>query len=220
VKESLSFWIRDYLFVPLAAARRNRWWQYVVFVISMTLFGLWHAARLTLIFWGFYHGLLLVMHRLGQQVKRQFSVTLPRYLGLFLAWVTTFSLVSLGWIFFRANDLNVAFSMFRSILSPKAYLHSAMPRNFYILTSAIVIGYFVYEAGNSLLLSWRVRYRTAIGESTTNLPLKIGALVDFFAERLWWWFAPAVLILTLFVGVAIYEQSVVITVTPFIYTLF
>src|SRR5436189_208757 len=41
---SLSFWIRDYVFNPLAAAgRRYRWWPYVVFIIAMTFFGLWHA---------------------------------------------------------------------------------------------------------------------------------------------------------------------------------
>jgi len=58
---SLSFWIRDYVFLPLAAMRREVWWPYVVFVLSMTLFGLWHAAKLTFILWGVYHGLLLVV---------------------------------------------------------------------------------------------------------------------------------------------------------------
>src|SRR5438034_7287271 len=102
---SLSFWIRDYVFNPLAAAwRRYRWWPHVVFVISMTVFGLWHGAKWTFIIFGVYHGLLLIGHRLGQQMKRRFSIRLPRYLGGFLAWGTTFLLLSLGFILFRAND--------------------------------------------------------------------------------------------------------------------
>src|SRR5215813_2039037 len=61
---SLSFWIRDYVFSPLAVAgRRYRWWPHVVLVISMTLFGLWHGAKLTFIVFGIYHGLILVLHR-------------------------------------------------------------------------------------------------------------------------------------------------------------
>ena len=57
---SLSSWIRDYVFLPLATMRRDRWWLYIALVLSMTLFGLWHGATATFIVWGLYHGLLLV----------------------------------------------------------------------------------------------------------------------------------------------------------------
>jgi alginate O-acetyltransferase complex protein AlgI len=223
---SLSFWIRDYVFRPLAATRRDRWWPYVVLVISMTLFGLWHGAKWTFIVYGVYHGLLLVMHRLGQQTKQRFPIRLPRYLGVFLAWGTTFLLVSLGFILFRANDLSQALSMFRAVFSPGAYRQFAMPRNFYILTFAVAAGYFVFTTGYSLLLSWRVQFRNAVSQRTEPAeglwPVKliIGALFDFFAARLWWWLAPAFSILAVFAALAIDQQRAVITVTPFIYTLF
>jgi len=228
---SLSFWIRDYVFNPLAAAgRRYRWWPHVVFVISMTLFGLWHGAKLTFIVFGVYHGLILVMHRLGQQMRRRFSILRrPHYLGHFLSWGTTFLLMSLGFICFRANTLSEAVAMCSTAFSPDAYRHFAMPRSFYILTPALVIGYFALEAGQSLLLSWRLRYRQALSERTLaaqalspagNFALIMGAFVDFFGARLWWWFAPVVSILMVFAGLAMYKQSAVIAVTPFIYTLF
>ena len=229
---SLSFWIRDYVFNPLAAAgRRYRWWPYVVLIIAMTFFGLWHGAKWTFIAYGVYHGLVLVMHRLGQQMKRQFSVRLPRHLGAFLSWGTTFVLVAVGFIFFRANDLTQVWTMLRAVFTPAAYGRFAMPRNFYILTSTIAVGYFVVTAGHSLLLSWRARYSEAMSTrrepaeglwpaSLTGVTLIIGALFDFFAARLWWWFAPALSILAVFVGLAIYNESGVIAVTPFIYTLF
>ena len=54
----------------------------------------------------------------------------------------------------------------------------------------------------------------------TNLTLIIGALFEFLSLRLWWWFAPAVSILAVFVAVAIYTQRAAISVTPFIYTVF
>jgi len=229
---SLSFWIRDYLFNPLAAAgRRYSWWPYVVLIIAMTFFGLWHGAKWTFIAYGVYHGLVLVMHRLGQQMKRRFSVRLPRHLGAFLSWGTTFVLVAVGFIFFRANDLTQVWTMLSAVFTPAAYGRFAMPRNFYILTSTIAVGYFVVTAGHSLLLSWRARYSEAMSTrrepaeglwpaSLTGVTLIIGALFDFFTGRLWWWFAPALSILAVFVGLAIYNESGVIAVTPFIYTLF
>jgi alginate O-acetyltransferase complex protein AlgI len=39
---SLSFWIRDFLFLPLATMRREVWWRNFSLVIAMFFFGLWH----------------------------------------------------------------------------------------------------------------------------------------------------------------------------------
>ena len=229
---SLSFWIRDYVYNPLAiAGRRYSWWPYVGFIISMTLFGLWHGAKWTYIIYGVYHGLVLVMHRLGQQVKRRLSVRPPRNVGAFLSWGTTFLLVAIGFIFFRANDLTQAWTMLKTLITPAAYGHFAMTRSFYLLISASVVGYFVVIGGHSLLLSWRMRYREAISKRrvstegkwsvpAANFTLVVGALFDFFTGRLWWWFAPALSVLAFFVGLVIYTREAVIAVTPFIYTLF
>jgi alginate O-acetyltransferase complex protein AlgI len=227
---SLSFWIRDYVFVPLAAARRERWWPYWVFVISMTLFGLWHAAKLTFICWGFYHGLLLVAHRLGQQAKRQFGIKPPNFIGPLLAWAATFASISLGWIFFRANDLREAFTMFRTVLSPSAYQHLAMPSSFYVLIPSLLVAYFAYE-GLGTLLS-RLQLRTVeVVSPTSSMMLRQGGpessrtvlaaeLCEFFAQRMWWWLTPVMFVLMLFASLAISNQSSVLTVTPFMYAIF
>jgi hypothetical protein len=197
----------------------------------MTLFGLWHGAKWTFIVYGLYHGLVLVMHRLGQQMKRQFFVRLPRYLGAFLSWGTTFLVLSVGFIFFRANDLTQAWTMLTAVFTPAAYGRFAMPRSFYVLTFTMAVGYFVVTAGHSLLPSWGARYREAISERrepaegkwpvpVANFTLIIGALFDFFTGRLWWWFAPALSILAFWVGLVIHTRRAVIAVTPFMYTLF
>jgi alginate O-acetyltransferase complex protein AlgI len=222
---SLSSWIRDYVFVPLAAASRNRRWPYAVFIIAMTLFGLWHAAKWTFILWGIYHGLVLVMHRLGQQLKRKQQLTMPPRLGAFLAWAATFLVVSLGWVFFRANSLTEALSMFGTVFNPVAYGHLGMPRNFYILILITIVAYFAYDSARSILLSWAGAYKaTSSGawpvSGLEGLRLNAGGLFNFFHDSLWWWFAPTVAILTAFIGIAMYQQSAVISVTPFIYTLF
>jgi ribose/xylose/arabinose/galactoside ABC-type transport system permease subunit len=140
-------------------------------------------------------------------------------------------LIAVGFIFFRANDLTQAWTMLRAVFTPAAYGHFAMPRSFYILTSTIAVAYFVVSAGHSLLLSWRARYREATSERreptegkwpvpVANFTLTVGAMFDFFTGRLWWWFAPALCILSFLAGLVIYTREAVIAVTPFIYTLF
>jgi D-alanyl-lipoteichoic acid acyltransferase DltB (MBOAT superfamily) len=53
---SLSFWIRDFLFLPLATMRREAWWRNLSLVIAMFVFGLWHQGSFLLMLWGIWHG--------------------------------------------------------------------------------------------------------------------------------------------------------------------
>jgi alginate O-acetyltransferase complex protein AlgI len=226
---SLSFWIRDYVFLPLATVRRDYWWPYAALVISMAVFGLWHGAKATFILWGLYHGLLLVTHRLGQQIKRQLPFAWPSFIGTCLSWGTTFSLVSLGWIFFRARDLDQAVIMLQTVFSLGSYGQLAQPTAFYILTLSVVIGYFVYEAMKSLFAFCEARYEKELEDnvqaparmrfrgSLASLMVIALELVDFFGNRLWWWLTPMVLMSLVLVGVIIPKIS---AVSPFIYTLF
>ncbi len=229
---SLSFWIRDYLFNPLAAAgRRYRWWPYAALIISMTCFGLWHGPKWTFVIYGMYHGSILVLHRLGQQLKRKISVHLHPYLGPFLSWGATFLAVAIGFVLFRANNVSQAGAMLTAMVTPAAYGSFAMAHSFYALTSIAVIGYFAVEAGCRLLLTWRTRYQELIdkrGEADAlpwavtgwNLTLATGAVLEFFTERLWWWLGPGISVAAFWIGLVIYTKRTAIAVTPFIYTLF
>jgi alginate O-acetyltransferase complex protein AlgI len=148
---SLSFWIRDYVFLSLAAMRRETWWRNLALIAAMTLFGLWHGAAGTFIAWGIYHGMLLAGHRVWQQWTRGIAVSCPPFLEAALSRGLTFALISLGWVFFRAHDLSQALSMVKAVATPSSYLHTALQPNFYLLTSVTVVGYFAYTWIESIL---------------------------------------------------------------------
>ncbi len=145
---SLSSWIWDYLFFPLAAARRGFWWRNLALLISMTLFGLWHGAGATFVLWGVYHGLLLFGHRVAQQVWRSSrggaDERPPAYgtVGAAASWAVTFGFVSLGWILFRAHDVGQAAAMLRAAISPAGYFRLTMRPDFYVLVLTAGAGYF------------------------------------------------------------------------------
>jgi len=229
---SLSSWIRDYVFVPIAAARRDIWWQYLALIFAMTLFGLWHAAKATFIIWGVYHGLLIVAHRLGQRIKQRFGFTWPTFLGALLSWISTFCLLSLGWIFFRAHDLNQAWAMLRAVLTPSSYHQFALPMSFYILVPLTAVSYLLYKQVESFITAWSKRYSIklqmsgqrldsfAASGSLARINLIVAALFNFFSARLWWWLTPAVFVVSVFISLAILSQASEIAVTPFMYTIF
>ena len=156
---SLSTWIRDYLFFPLATLRRDMGWRNLALVISMTIFGVWHGVGMTFLLWGIYHGLLLVAHRQVQQLHRTRlqGLALPGWAGSFLSWASTFILVSLGWIIFRANSPIQAGRMIGALFSPGTYTTLSLSPNFCTLVVLTVCGYFIYVASRELFRHLQTR---------------------------------------------------------------
>jgi len=96
---SLSNWFRDYLYIPLGGNRVSPWRTYINLIVVFLLCGLWHGASLTFIAWGAYHGLFLVIERLG--LLRW--LTAPQNP---LRHVYALLVVSVGWVLFRAPTLS------------------------------------------------------------------------------------------------------------------
>ncbi|HKQ63018.1 MAG TPA: MBOAT family O-acyltransferase [Candidatus Polarisedimenticolaceae bacterium] len=154
---SLSFWIRDYVFLPLATLRRSTAWRLGAIFLSMVLFGLWHGATATFLVWGAYHGALLVAHRLIQMGKRLAPWWPPEAVERPLGAVLTFACIGLGWIPFRAHDLGRAWELGRAVLAPSSYLHLSLRADVYIVTFLVVAGYFVVEAVHRLVVREQAR---------------------------------------------------------------
>ena len=68
---TLSFWLRDYLYIPLGGNRDGRLRTYVNMIITMTLGGLWHGASWTFVIWGVLHGIgVAFVHFLRDFLRR------------------------------------------------------------------------------------------------------------------------------------------------------
>ncbi len=112
---SLSTWFRDYLYIPLGGNRVSvpRWYANlaIVFLVS----GFWHGARWNFIVWGGLHGMYLI-------VALILAPHLPRALrDTSRFWVrgwnvgSTFCLVCLAFVFFRAVRFDDAVFLIRHI---------------------------------------------------------------------------------------------------------
>lgn len=117
---SLSQWLRDYLYIPMGGSRAGAWKTMRNLFATMLLGGLWHGASWTFVFWGGYHGLLLVFYRMTA-VFRQFftessNVWLRRAAHVF-GVVLFFHCVCLGWLVFRAESMLQAAQMLGAVFS-------------------------------------------------------------------------------------------------------
>lgn len=100
---TLSFWIRDYLYVPLGGNRH--YIRNMVLVFSAC--GLWHGAGWNFVAWGLFHAALVILYRAVRPVWDRLNPLGQRIL--------TFALVSIGWTLFR-YDFGHAAELFRSLV--------------------------------------------------------------------------------------------------------
>ncbi|MDB5049326.1 MAG: hypothetical protein JWO30_2397 [Fibrobacteres bacterium] len=120
---TLSTWLRDYLYKSLGGDRHGRLATLRNLFLTMALGGLWHGANWTFVIWGCYHGTLLVIQRLLPGQERQGNVPDTwRPLRIFF----TFHLVCLGWVFFRAESLDMALRFLRRMASGPWDWHPAL----------------------------------------------------------------------------------------------
>ncbi len=98
---SLSTWFRDYLYIPLGGNRKGTARTYINLLIVFACTGFWHGASWNFLIWGLYHGLFLVIERVG------FGKILDR-LPKFIGHIYTLLIVLFGWVFFRADTLGGA----------------------------------------------------------------------------------------------------------------
>jgi alginate O-acetyltransferase complex protein AlgI len=150
---SLSFWLRDYVYIPLGGNRgagsgaiiltlvfmiisvliTQYWWlipihavlllagylyaksndsravklfTYINLLLTMLIGGWWHGADWKFVFWGFMHGMGLIVHKFFSKWVRNYK-KLP-ILTPALSWLLTFHFVAFLWIFFRADSFETA----------------------------------------------------------------------------------------------------------------
>ncbi len=110
---SLSFWLRDYLFIPLGGSHGSFGFYFRNIMITMVLGGLWHGASWNFVIWGTFHGIGLAAHKVWLRIRP--NTVLDQSLVRPAAWAAAFFLtqfwVLILWLFFRIKDFDVAIQM-------------------------------------------------------------------------------------------------------------
>jgi D-alanyl-lipoteichoic acid acyltransferase DltB (MBOAT superfamily) len=109
---SLSSWLRDYLYIALGGNRKGKIRQYFNLMMTMLLGGLWHGASWKFVFWGWMHGVALMVDKAFESIFHLRRTRLTHVLGVAL----TFHFVCFCWIFFRADSFETAVAMVQQIL--------------------------------------------------------------------------------------------------------
>ena len=131
---SLSGWLRDYIFLPLAFRLSRIMKQEYLFsqqylrtdlvifsmasVVTFSICGLWHGIGWNFVIWGWMHGVALGVQRSWSYAMRgvkkgrgKIFKQIYRITGI----IITFSFVSLAWVFFRMPTPEESLTVFSQI---------------------------------------------------------------------------------------------------------
>ncbi|MBI5056267.1 MAG: MBOAT family protein [Nitrospirae bacterium] len=159
---SLSKWVRDYLYTPLFAGLgklKGKTRLSMTMVTTMTLLGLWHAAAWNFIFYGVYHGILLVIYYLLVQPKLRTLIN-PKNKFSQSVWkvvriIFMFHITVIGFLIFRSQSASQIYNMFHSLIFNFKIADIALDKVLVIMSFAsilIVVEIVQYVKNNSLII--------------------------------------------------------------------
>ena len=162
---SLSTWFRDYVYIPLGGSRVSKARLMLNILIVFLVSGLWHGANLTFVFWGLVHAVCVIPVLLFIKKDRTYKSNrlLPTLPEIFRIGITFF-IVTIAWVFFRAETITDAFQYLEIVFSETLFKKPYLP----LSGIAMLFGYMVWE--------WIHRHREHILDIgyITSKPLRYG----------------------------------------------
>lgn len=104
---TLTRFLTRYVYIPLGGSRKRHIRTYVNILIVFLISGLWHGAEWSFVIWGLMHGIAMLI---GRFLKER-SININKVLGS----ITTFILVNIAWVFFRAGDTSEAITLIQKL---------------------------------------------------------------------------------------------------------
>jgi alginate O-acetyltransferase complex protein AlgI len=152
---SLSSWLRDYLYIPLGGNRGSKLATHRNLMLTMIIGGFWHGAAWNFLLWGFYHGSLLVLHRLLGPLSDRLSV--PKALAplsFALRCLIMFHFTCYGWMLFRASSLAQIQQMTGSLFAPFTFDPAPLNLLACYALPLVAVQLFQFLSGKLDFLEW------------------------------------------------------------------
>ena len=148
---SLSFWVRDYLYLPLSSSLRG-WGQWGVFLslaLTFTGLGIWHGAGWNFAVYGLIQGVIIFYEMKTTAFHRRLKAQLGSRLYATLSVVRTYLLFAVSLIFFRAGSMAEAFHYISHLSFDVHYswkeMNIGMPDHNSIVAGSALVLILVYE---------------------------------------------------------------------------
>lgn len=121
---TLSRFLKDYLYVPLGGNRCGSMRRYINLFATMIIGGLWHGAGWNFIVWGALHGTFLIINHVWINISIKLGVSSNATWRSVLGGPLTFASVVIAWVFFKAETIDQAIRLLKSMFFANGILPS------------------------------------------------------------------------------------------------
>ncbi len=113
---TLGRFFKECLYIPLGGNKVNKLLECRNLFIVAFLSGIWHGAGWGFIIWGILHGCAMIIHRIySWNFKSFIQKNKNKKIYKFFCWFLTFNFINIAWVFFRAENIQAAFSILKSM---------------------------------------------------------------------------------------------------------
>ena len=148
---SLSFWVRDYLYQPIAASKRywGQWGIIYALVVTFIILGIWHGAGWNYVIYGLIQGLVISYEMLTVAYRNKVENRVGKSVFGVYSILRTYLLFAFSLLFFRISSLPEVGYMIRNLSfhvnSSFKELRLGMSDHECIVAGIAVVMLFVYE---------------------------------------------------------------------------
>lgn len=181
---SLSFWLRDYIYIPLGGSKKGKCRQYLNLLLTFVVSGLWHGFSPHYILWGGINGVYQIVEKstlhIRQKINDRCGIDSDTMGHQVMQVFLTFVLIDFSHIFFRVGHISDAFKIVKRIVMGmdwsfvySGYLNLGLSRldwsviavGFLVITLVDILHYKYKEQFMNLFLheNLGVRYFVFIG---------------------------------------------------------
>lgn len=105
--QSLSFWVRDYVFMPLSTSLRRYGKKGIYFslITTFVVIGVWHGAGWAFAAYGLFQGLVIIYEKMTERQHEYVQTLIGKRYYDKIMMVRTYLLFALSLLFFRLEDV-------------------------------------------------------------------------------------------------------------------
>lgn len=120
---SLSKWMMDYLYVPLAQLGSSSLYRHLALIITFLVIGLWHGATLPFILMGLLQGVIITLERIIVRKKISWPKTTAFNL---IRLFRTHIIINISGVLILSPDIETAINIYSHILNFDSFIGSQM----------------------------------------------------------------------------------------------
>jgi alginate O-acetyltransferase complex protein AlgI len=146
---SLSSWVNDYIFNPIALKRRDwgNWGVFYALLISFVVIGIWHGPTWNYVLFGIIQAVALIYETATRKVRKRISKKIPSVIYNNISILLTFLYVSFSLIIFESSTFDKAKNIVEGIFARPGELFYDKPSTlfFMLIGCGIMMLYDIQE---------------------------------------------------------------------------